>query len=112
MFDLKKYTYDIFCIASANDVDIGVARDMFLANVRAGNHRYTGEHTVPDYRALKREYDNSTDADIVKAIQEYSNFTRANYKKLCQLSVDKDIDGFKRLCGVTNPAVTNLEEDI
>jgi hypothetical protein len=113
MFDLKKYTYEIFCIAGENDMDIGVGRDMFLANVRAGDHLYSGEHTIPDYKALKREYDNSTDTDIIAALQDYSNFTKANYKELTQMYVKKDIEGFKRLCGVISfnqPAVEETEE--
>ncbi len=113
MFDLKKYTYDIFCIARANEMDIGVGRDMFLANVRAGDHLYTGEYTIPDYKALKREYDNSTDTDIIAALQDYSNFTKENYKALTQMYVKKDIKGFKCLCGVTGftqPAVEETEE--
>ena len=110
MFDLKKYTYDIFCIAKANKMDIGVGRDMFLANVRAGYRLYTGEHTIPDYKALKREYDNSTNADIIAAIQDYSNFTKVNYKELTQMYAKKDIEGFKRLCGVTDFTQSAVEE--
>lgn len=110
MFDLKKYTYDIFCIARANEKDIGVGRDMFLANVRAGYSLYTGEHTVPDYKALKREYDNSTDKDIVAALQDYNNFTKVNYKDLTQMYIKKDIEGFKRLCGVAGSTEHEIEE--
>lgn len=55
---LINYKNEIRAIARANDVDIGVARDMFLANVRnAGNKGlpyYAGADAV-DYVALKAE---------------------------------------------------------
>lgn len=114
MFDLKKYTYEIFCIARENDVDIGVGRDMFLANVRAGKHIYMGEKTVPDYQALKREYDGSTIDAITNSISDYSNFTKNSYKELTQMFVKQDVASFKKLCGINNTMtapITSIEPE-
>lgn len=109
MFDLKHYTFEIFCISDANKMDIGVGRDMFLANVRAGEHLYIGEKTVPDYQKLKREYDNTDTNSIVKNIQNYTRFIKANYKELAQLFVKKDEEGFKKICGAPQTFISDEE---
>ena len=111
MFDIKKYTYEIWCISRANDVDVGVGRDMFMANVRAGENLYDGAKGKVDYKNLKSQYDASNEEDILAAFKDYNDFKSINYQEICKLFVKQDIAGLKKLCGesIVTPQITRQE---
>lgn len=81
---LTDYVNHIFDIAHENDVDVGVAKDMFMANVQAGNkdHLYHGADQV-DYDALKPHYE-----ELANSQDEYNNAVRENFFRIVKLRED------------------------
>ena len=53
---LHSFVNEIFDIAAANNVDVGVGESMFMRNVHDGKESYKGAHGV-DYAKLQPYYD-------------------------------------------------------
>lgn len=86
---LLDFVNDIFDIAAANNVDVGVAKDMFLANIANVKHGITCEILYPganvDYTMLAEHYDELyTDEEL----REYNNKVNKFYLDICQLRQD------------------------
>lgn len=87
---LYDYVNDIWDIAHANDVDIGVGKDMFLANIRnfgdpAAPH-YAGADDV-DYGALQPYL-----PELVESAEEYDKIVSANYNAIVEARKAGDRD--------------------
>ena len=87
MFSFINYLWEIFTVASKNDVDVGVAYFMFKADVNAGEAlKYNTGDALPDFDFAKAkvEFDKLTDDEKKAAYEEYHDYVEANYKKLCE----------------------------
>lgn len=95
---LLDFVNDIFDIASANDVDVGVAKDMFLANIRNLKEGIETDVTYPgadvDYLALVPHYDELYTQEM---LDEYNEKTKKFYFDICQLRADGKRDAIKGL---------------
>lgn len=87
MLNLKKNLWEIFAVADANKVDVGVGRDMLLANIDKGGRVegrdwYEGAPNL-DYAALHGQWAVMSDAERTAEKQEVADLTREHYKALC-----------------------------
>ena len=84
--DIKQYLNEIWDIAHENDVDIGVGKDMFLANVRNANDKslphYAGADHV-DYAALLPHY-----KELEDSVNEYNAAVLEHYNAIVELRKD------------------------
>lgn len=87
---LLDFVNEIFDIAVANDVDVGVGKDMFIANIRTFAENLGDE--IPyhgadhlDYKALAEHYNELyTDEELRK----YNDKVKKFYFDICQLRQD------------------------
>ena len=93
---IKNYVWDIFEIGNKNDVDIGVALDMFLTNCEEGFSKYEGADDV-DYQALKKEWTAMTDTEKSALKNEYHKITDDNYAELTAARREKDKEKFESI---------------
>lgn len=77
---LYDYVNDIWDIAHANNVDVGVGKDMFIANIRnAGDPtlpHYAGADNV-DYAGLQAYL-----PELIESGEEYDKIVSANYTEI------------------------------
>ena len=83
----KEYLWEIYAIAEANKVDVGVGRDMLAANIDKGapiegQDWYEGAPNVP-YPALHKRWAVMSDAERAAAKQEVADLIGEHYKALC-----------------------------
>ena len=96
---LTDYTWEIFDIAGANGVDIGVGRDMFLVNLRnaeeEGARRYPGAEDV-DFVALGKEWQAMSETEQLDELGVYRELTslHGKYFELCDRYREGDREGF------------------
>lgn len=97
---LTDYTWEIFEIAKEQDVDIGVARDMFIANLEnageAGAPHYAGADGL-DYGALKGAWEAMAGQERGEAREAFTALTRAHYKALTACRREGDREGFEAI---------------
>ena len=87
MLNLKNNLWEIFSVAEANKVDVGVGRDMLLANIDKGapvegQEWYEGAPNVP-YTELQEQWAVMSDAERATAKQEVADLIGEHYKALC-----------------------------
>lgn len=94
---LVDYTWEIYEIAKKQDKDIGVARDMFIANMEnAGDETlpyYEGADDV-DYIALGKEWCAMTAQEQWDEKNLYKTVTRGNRAQLAKYRAANDRKGF------------------
>ena len=94
---LTDYAWEIYDIAKANDMDVGVGRDMFLANLenagQEGLPHYEGADGV-DYIALGQEWGAMSAEEQRTQKAMYNQVTRAHYADLAQCRRNGDREGF------------------
>lgn len=83
----KEYLWEIYAIAEANKVDVGVGRDMLAANIDKGapiegQDWYEGAPNVP-YTELHERWAVMSDAERAAAKQEAADLIGEHYKALC-----------------------------
>lgn len=83
----KEYLWEIYAIAEANKVDVGVGRDMLAANIDKGvpiegQDWYEGAPNL-DYPALHERWAVMSDAERAAAKQEVADLIGEHYKALC-----------------------------
>ena len=98
--DIKKYIWEIFDFGNKNNVDIGVARDMFLTNCESGFAKYEGADNV-DYQALGKEWNALTDTEKAAVKNEYHKITDDNYAELTAARREKDRAKFEAVLNGT-----------
>lgn len=84
---LKNYLWEIYAIAEANKVDVGVGRDMLAANIDMGGpvegqDWYEGAPNVP-YAELHERWAVMSDAERAATKQEVADLIGEHYKALC-----------------------------
>ena len=87
-FDLTYYLFEIWTIARAQDVDIGVALDMLVADIQNGEAKpfNTGEALFGfDFIGLKSTWDMLTDVKKAELYNRCSDTMREHYEGLCEL---------------------------
>lgn len=73
-FSFLEYEEEIREIARANNVDIGVAYDMFRADVRNGKNENCGSCMEEfDFAALKEQWDALSQSEQAAAYEEWHN---------------------------------------
>lgn len=87
---LHDFVKEIWDIAVAQNADVGVAKDMFLANVLAGADNYPGAEA--DYAALKAHYD-----ELNESNPEYAKAAHKNYWKLVAAYQEKRYEDMRNL---------------
>lgn len=71
-FSFKDYEAEIGAISRANNVDLGVAYDMFRADVRNGTNENCGSSMAEfDFGALKTKWDALTKDEQAAAYDEW-----------------------------------------
>lgn len=94
---LTDYAWDIYDIAKANDKDVGVGRDMFIANMenagQEGLPYYKGAESV-DFVALGKEWSAMTAEERHDQKTMYNEVTRAHYADLTQCRRNGDREAF------------------
>lgn len=70
---LKTYIWDIFMVGKTNNVDIGVARDMFICNMERGENQYPGANV--NYAALGAKWKALPLDEQTHQKNEYSRIT-------------------------------------
>ena len=92
---LNDFTPEIFDIATANNADIGVGMDMFIANVQhageAGYKPYPGAEKI-DWRLLK-PYEKA----LIKSIPDYNIDTRECYEEITTLYREKRYEEIREI---------------
>lgn len=85
MFSFLDHVFDIWTVSMTLGVDVGVAFDMFRADVRHGGVGNTGK-ALPevDFAALKEQWDAMTEDEQFAALDAYSAFVAANYRLTCR----------------------------
>lgn len=94
---LVNYTWEIYDIAKKQDKDIGVARDMFIANMENA-----GDETLPYYEgaeginfeALGQEWCAMTAQEQWDEKNLYKTITRGNRAQLAKYRAANDRKGF------------------
>lgn len=98
---LTDYTWEIFEIAKVNDKDIGVAKDMFIANLEQKQATYPGADTL-DYVALGKAWHDLGIEEQTKQRNLYNHIVGVekaggHYHELCQLRANGDRNGFEKI---------------
>ena len=86
MFSFVDYAKEIWTVGKVNNVDIGVAYDMFRADVAAGQARtYNTGEALPlfDFAQAKQGWESLTDDEQNEAKLEWKVFVKTNYAKIC-----------------------------
>lgn len=108
---LTDYAWEIFDIAKEQDKDVGVARDMFIANLdnagKEGLPYYAGADDL-DYTALGKEWGAMSAEDRHNQKTMYSEVTRAHYADLAQCRRNGDREKFD---GIIANAVEEYEAE-
>ena len=76
MFSFINYLWEIFTVASKNDVDVGVAYFMFKADVNADEAlKYNTGDALPDFdfAAANAEWDKLTEDEQKAAFEEWQD---------------------------------------
>ena len=98
---LTDYAWEIFDIAKEQDKDIGVGRDMFVANLEnagvEGAPHYAGADGL-DYAALKGEWEAMTAQEQGEAKEAFTALTREHYQALTACRREGDREGFEAIC--------------
>ena len=107
---LVDYAWEIFEIAKEQDMDVGVARDMFVANMQnvgvEGAPYYAGAEDI-DYEALGAEWEAMDSEAQHKAKEEFRELTKNHYTELTECRRKDDVEGFKAIVAA---AVAEVEE--
>lgn len=98
---LTDYTWEIFDIAKANDKDIGVGKDMFIANLEQKQATYPGADHL-NYAALGKAWQDLGIDEQTKQRNLYNRIVGVkqaggHYRELCDLRAQGDRTGFERL---------------
>lgn len=97
---LTDYTWEIFDIAKEQDKDIGVARDMFVANLEnagvEGAPHYAGADSL-DYTALGKEWGAMSAEEQWEAKEAFTALTREHYQELTACRREGDREGFEAI---------------
>lgn len=82
---LLDFVNDIFDIAAVNDVDWGVAKDMFIANI---HNCQTPNATY--YAGAKVDFVNliSHEAELLDSTMQFNAVVSAHYVEICELRKD------------------------
>lgn len=94
---LHEYVNEIFDIAATNKVGMGVAKDMFLANI--GNN---GDHELLHYPGAKMTNYFAFKPHLKELEDGQTTYTEAvwrNYEKRCHLHTEGRRDQVKKLVG-------------
>ena len=86
MFSFVDYVNEIWRIGKVKNVDVGVAYDMFRADVAAGQALpYNTAPVLPtfDFAKAKVEWDALTKEEQMEAYTEWHAFIETNYEKIC-----------------------------
>ena len=93
MFSFIDYTYEIWTVAEKREVDVGVAYDMFRADVAAGEALpYNTGDSLPDFdfAAAKEAWDDMDDEQQHAAFDAYREFRSAKYEEICAAYPDRE----------------------
>ncbi len=91
MINLMDYVSEIWTVARERNVDIGVATDMFLADVNNGEAKpcnTAGSLPNFDFIALQSELGKMSLAEQETMLAEWRDFRRENYEKICDAFAD------------------------
>ena len=86
MFSFVDYVNEIWRVSKVKNVDVGVAYDMFRADVAAGKALpYNTATVLPtfDFAKAKTEWDALTEKEQKDAYTEWHAFLDTNYTKVC-----------------------------
>ena len=81
---------EIFDIAKANNVGVGIGTDMLLENVRAGKESYKG--VALDYKKLQPNL-----AELRASRNSYDDTIHEHYTKVCELRAQGKREAAKKL---------------
>lgn len=87
MFSFVDYVNEIWRVSKVKNVDVGVAYDMFRADVAAGKALpYNTATVLPtfDFAKAKVEWDALTKEEQMEAYAEWHAFVETNYTKICE----------------------------
>lgn len=106
---LYDYVNEIWDIAHANDADVGVAKDMFLANIRNANDptapHYDGADTV-DYAGLQMYL-----PELIESAEEYDKIVSAHYNDIVKAREEGDRDRVFTFTAPEEPVVEDLRDE-
>lgn len=98
---LMNYAWEIFNIGDAEMMDIGVARDMFVANIqnygKESTFHYKGADEV-DYAELQKVWDTMTIEEKGEAKTMYRRITNKYLPELAEFRNANDAEGFRKFC--------------
>lgn len=103
--NINEHIWSIFDIGRENDADIGVAKDMFIANLEQKKAAYHGADEL-DYAALGAEWDKLSDGEKTAQREAYGAVTRGRYKDLTAARREDDRETFE---ATVAEAVATLE---
>lgn len=89
---IHDYVKEIWDIAHAQKADVGVAKDMFMTNVKLGEDKYAGAKV--DYAALKGHYD-----ELLKSQEDYSAKVHEFYWDVVAAYQEKRYTDMKAILG-------------
>lgn len=103
--NLNEHIWSIWNIGRENgNADIGVAKDMFIANLEQRKAVYGG--ATLDYEALGAEWDKLSDGEKTEQREAYGAVTRSRYKDLTAARRENDRETFE---AIVAEAVAALE---
>lgn len=85
-FSFIDYVNEIWRVSKVKNVDVGVAYDMFRADVAAGQALpYNTATVLPtfDFAKAKVEWDALSKEEQMEAYTEWHDFVETNYAKIC-----------------------------
>lgn len=86
MFSFIDHVNEIWRVSKVKNVDVGVAYDMFRADVAAGKALpYNTATVLPtfDFAKAKVEWGALTEEEQMEACTEWHAFVETNYEKIC-----------------------------
>lgn len=89
---IHDYVKEIWDIAHEQNMDVGVAKDMFLTNVRLGENKYTGAKV--DFAALQPNF-----VELEKSGNDYSAKVTEHYWELVAAYQEKRYEDMKAILG-------------
>lgn len=87
---IHDYVKEIWDIAHVQNKDVGVAKDMFMANVKLGEDKYAGAKV--DFAALKDHYDEFLDSE-----EDYGVKSHEHYWEIVAAYQEKRYDDMKAI---------------
>lgn len=109
---LTNHIWSIWNIGRENgNADIGVAKDMFIANLEQKKAAYHGADEL-DYEALGAAWDELSLEEKTAQREAYGAVTRSRYKDLTAARREDDRETFERVVAETVAALETPEEEV